>query len=291
MDGLQFLQLIRRSHPGVLVAVFTGRADPESRKSCLENGAALYLEKLITPDGFAAVFAALNALMDSQAQSEFRGVMRSIGLNEVLQIECLGRKSSVLEVSTGQVKGRIFICDGSIVHAESGPLQGEVALYGLLALPGGEFNLATYVEPPTRTISGQHEFLLMEAARLRDECSAATADTRSTTGNGSEVPADVNANPGSSSGSGESPGQIHIGEIVLWTRAGGLLFEAGCKSVDERLVLLRGLADQAFKLSGLLNIGGFDRLEAQNAEGRVVCQARADRLLFVQSTKNQAHPR
>lgn len=288
MDGLQFLQLIRRSHPGVLVAIFTGRPDPESRKNCLENGAALYLEKLITPDGFAAVFAALNALMDSQAQCEFRGVMRSIGLNEVLQLECLGRKSSILEVFTGQVKGRIFICDGSIVHAESGPLQGEVALYGLLALPGGEFNLATFVEPPARTISGQHEFLLMEAARLRDEYAAATAETRSPTGESPGVPAGVNANPGSRSVSRESTEAIRIREIALWTRAGGLLFEAGCKSVDERLVLLRGLADQAFTLSGLLNIGSFDRLEAQNAEGRVVCQVRADRLLFVQSTKNQA---
>src|SRR5207237_578408 len=74
-----------------------------------------------------------------------------------------------LEVFTGKVRGRVFVCDGDIVHAESGNLQGEVALYGLLGLRGGEFNLRPFSEPPTRTISGHYEFLLMEAARLVDE--------------------------------------------------------------------------------------------------------------------------
>src|ERR1039457_2267409 len=96
-------------------------------------------------------------------------MMRRVGLQEVLQLECLGRKSSVLEIFTSKVRGRIFICDGSIVHADSGALQGEVALYGMLALRGGEFNLLPYTEPPRRTIEGQWESLLMEAARLTDE--------------------------------------------------------------------------------------------------------------------------
>ena len=40
------------------------------------------------------------------------------------------------------------------MHADSGALQGEVALYGLLALRGGEFNLLPYAEPSSRTIAG-----------------------------------------------------------------------------------------------------------------------------------------
>src|ERR1019366_6982160 len=84
-------------------------------------------------------------------------------------LECLGRKSSALEIFTGKVRGRICICDGSIVHAESGALLGEVALYGLLALRGGGFNLLPFTEPARRTIQGQGESLLMEAARLNDE--------------------------------------------------------------------------------------------------------------------------
>jgi DNA-binding response OmpR family regulator len=289
MDGMQFLQLIRRSYPGIQVVVFTGRPDPETRKGCLESGAALYLQKLITPDGFGSVFASLNALMESQAQGEFRGVMRRIGLNEVIQIECLGRKSSILEVFTDRARGRIYIHDGSIVHAESGALRGEVALYSLLALPGGEFNLATYAEPAARSISGQHEFLLMEAARLKDESSAAAdekvaapdspnAEAALLSQTSPEIPDHV---------SGASAFPTPTREIVLCTRAGGLLFDASCNSVEARVILMQKLADQAFELSSLLLIGTFDRLEAQHPAGRVVCQVRPDRLLFVQSTTAQ----
>src|SRR5207302_1776455 len=131
---------------------------------------------LLTPQGFEAVFSALDALAEAAPQTGFRGMMRRVGLQEVLQMECLGRKSSVLEVFTEKVRGRIFISDGSIVHAESGTLQGEVALYGLLALRGGEFNLLAFQEPARRTIAGQYEFLLMEAARLQDESSDTPPD-------------------------------------------------------------------------------------------------------------------
>ena len=42
---------------------------------------------------------------------------------------------AVLVVSTGSRRGEIYICDGEIIHAQTGQLQGEMALYGLLALP------------------------------------------------------------------------------------------------------------------------------------------------------------
>ena len=47
-------------------------------------------------------------------------------------------------------------------------LAAAAALYGLLALRGGEFNLLPFTEPPRRTIEGQWESLLMEAARLHE---------------------------------------------------------------------------------------------------------------------------
>ena len=167
--GYSFSSCWAAPTPASTVAMLTGMATEESRKTCLESGAALFLEKPVAPNGFATIFAALDALAGAQPQGGFRGMMRRVGLQEVLQLECLGRKSSVLEIFTGKVRGRIFICDGAIVHADSGTLQGEVALYGMLALRGGEFNLLPYSEPPRRTIEGQWESLLMEAARLTDE--------------------------------------------------------------------------------------------------------------------------
>jgi hypothetical protein len=127
------------------------------------------LEKPRTPDGFETVFATLNELAALQPQEGFRGVLRQVGLPDVLQMECLGRNSSILEISNATVRGRIFIQTGDIIHAELGDQKGEAAFNGLLALRGGEFNLKPFTQPPERSINAQWEFLLMESARVRDE--------------------------------------------------------------------------------------------------------------------------
>jgi CheY-like chemotaxis protein len=281
MDGIQFLQLLSRTHPSQQVVMLTGRATEENRKSCLESGAVLFLEKPVSPDGFAAVFAALDALAGAQPQGGFRGMMRRVGLQEVLQMECLGRKSSVLEIFTGKVRGRIFICDGSIIHAESGALQGEVALYGLLALRGGEFNLLPFAEPPRRTIEGQWESLLMEAARLSDEGQKFLE---------TEEPEPAAAKPGerAASAAAELPGgQMRIAETVLCSGAGEVLHEWETKSLELRLRLLEQVEQQAAQLSSLVSVGRFDRLEIQTLEGRVICQVQPDRRLFVRTAGTQ----
>jgi CheY-like chemotaxis protein len=275
MDGIQLLQLLNRTHPGQQVVMLTGEATEENRKTCLESGAKLFLEKPIRADGYAAIFAALDALAGAQPPEGFRGLMRQAGLQEVLQMECLGRKSSVLEVFTNKARGRISICDGSIVHAESGALQGEVALYGLLALRGSEFNLLPYTEPPRRTIQGQWESLLAEAARLTsEEQKSLEADE---------------AGPGAAGPSQEMaaktpdlpPGQVSIEEIVLCSGTGEVLYEWEAKSLELRLRLLEQVEQQAAQLGDLAPLGRFDRLEILTADGRIVCQVQPDRRLFV----------
>jgi hypothetical protein len=59
-----------------------------------------------------------------------------------------------------------------------GTLIGEKAFYRLLSLTGGEFHLQPFKQPPERTVHGQWEFLLMEAARIHDE-EATTIITKS----------------------------------------------------------------------------------------------------------------
>jgi len=171
MDGVQFLRLMRHTHPNQRVVMLSEKMDETARKNSMELGAVLFLQKPNTDDGLNSLFAVLDALAAAGPQSGFRGVMQ-VGLHDVLQMECLARKSSILLISTGNRRGQIYVCDGEIIHAESGPLQGEMALYGLLGLSGGEFTLQPFAEPQRRSVSGNYEFLLMEAARLRDENSS-----------------------------------------------------------------------------------------------------------------------
>jgi CheY-like chemotaxis protein len=286
MDGVEFLRLLRRTHPSQQVVMLTGNPSEEIRKTCLDLGASLYLKKPLEPEGFETIFSALDALAQAAPHAGFRGMMRQVGLQEVLQMECLGRKSSVLEVFTSAARGRIYIAEGNIVHAESGTLQGEVALYGLLALRGGEFNLLPFVEPAARTISGQYEFLLMEAARLKDEApppQSGLTEVPRTSANEQVLVAP--ADPAS-----EAPPQrpAKTEEVILLSGAGEVLFEQGCKSLEPRVRLLSQVEQQASQLGELMPMGRFEGLEVETTDGRIVCKVQTDMRVFVRSSLQAA---
>jgi len=283
MDGLEFLRLLHRTHPAIQVVMLTGLAAEQSRKASLEGGAALFLEKPASAAGYHAIFAALDALADAAPQEGFRGVMRRVGLQEVLQMECLGRKSSVLEVFTGNARGRIFIRDGEIVHAETGSLQGEVALYSLLGLRGGEFNLLPFTPPPDRTITGQYEFLLMEAARLSDEQSGESPPKP-----GESAPAgprERDQHLSLEQGNAVPANPVRIEEMLLCSGTGEVLDEWNCKALEQRLQWFEQLRQQTSQISGLLPVGRFDRLEIVLPRGRIVCDLQVNRRLFLRTSR------
>jgi CheY-like chemotaxis protein len=298
MDGFQFLRLLSRTYVGQQIVMLTGRATEEARQACQEGGAALLLEKPVKPEGFADIFAAIDALSDGRSQSGFRGIMQRVGLQEVLQLECLGRKSSVLEIFTGKTRGRVFICDGSIIHAQSGLFQGEVALYGLLALRGGEFNLLPFVEPAHRTIAGHWEFLLMEAARLIDEGTTFfQADSTATPPSPPQGEERIGerkffdqSEPGVPAVRHIPVSAARIDEVALCSGAGEVLYDWQCNPLESRLRLLEQVETQAAELSASIPIGRFDRLEILTAEGRIVCQVQPDRRLFVRSSLAAPEP-
>jgi CheY-like chemotaxis protein len=318
MDGIQFLSLLDKAHPGQQVVMLTGHATEQNRKACLDNGALLVLEKPTSSEGFQEIFATLNALMNAQPRSGFQGMMRQVGLPEVIQMECLGRKSSNLEISAGKVRGTISICDGSIVHAETGQLQGEAALYSLLGLINGEFNLRPFTEPAARTIEGPWEFLLMEAARLTDEAAATAglgepgepsfvgepaplAESRVSfeppaiiptapplAANGSRraqvafVEAEAEEFPAPASAQ-FFPGQVR--EMVLCSGPGDALFDFGCADHGNRQRLLDHVEQQAASISKIIPVGPFERLEVVTSEGRLICKIQTDHRLFVYRAK------
>ena len=79
-------------------------------------------------------------------------MLRRVGLTDVLQMECLARNSSVLEVNAPDAHGEIYLRSGSIIHAWAGELKGEDAFNLLLALKGGQFALRPFVAPSEQTI-------------------------------------------------------------------------------------------------------------------------------------------
>ena len=172
LDGLQLLAIIRRRYPAIKLAVMTGSATEARRADALAGGAELFIEKPYTPDGIKVVFNMLNDLLSFRHREGFTGALRQVNLQELIQMECIGRHSSILEIRNHQLRGQIYIETGSITHAVAGPLVGEKAFNQLLTMTGGEFQLKPFQPPVQRTVHGGWEFLLLEAARRSDEDTA-----------------------------------------------------------------------------------------------------------------------
>jgi len=323
MDGLQFLALLHRKYPQILKVALTGDATEPYRAACLSNGAELFLEKPASREGWQNLYSALNELIKLQPEEGFRGMLRRVGLQDVLQMECLARSSSVLEVSTAQAQGTIFVVDGQIIHAQAGDVTGEEAFNYLMSLGGGQFHLKPFVEPPARTISGSWEFLLMEAARKRDEASdplttspfpsveQAAAETTAETlvaptpsapaqhavespsvpALGSESVAESEPVPAVDEGRAvRAPQPVEvlrpkIDEMLICSTQGDVLYEWQCADVNARIRFLQFLSQKSWQLRQGLPTGHFERLEIEGMKHRIVTQLEPDRALFVRASR------
>jgi CheY-like chemotaxis protein len=304
IDGLQFLGLLRRTYPSLPRVALSGDTSEQYRAACLNAGALMYLEKPVTQDGWRSLYATLNELVKVQPSEGFRGVLRTVGLQDILQMECLGRSSSILEITTRDFVGRIFIQDGQILHAEAGERTGEEAFNFLMALRGGEFNLQPFTAPPQRTLHESWEFLLMEAARKRDEAagpveavedqapapvpdlapasaasSAGPPPQPSDAGPPTGVPVPPAAAPAATEG--DSGFRPVMEEMLVASPQGDVLFEWQCPQASERIRFLEFISERARQLGQGLPLGQFERLEMEAGPARCVTQVQAERTVLV----------
>jgi CheY-like chemotaxis protein len=275
MDGLQFLTLLKRSHPALPVVVLSGMVTPENRDYALKHGAALILQKTELATGFDIIYPALEATAEAPVEG-FKGMLPHVGLIELLQLECLGRKSSVMEVKGSNANGRIYISEGSIIHAEFGSVFGEKALASLLRLTGGEFHLAPFTQPARHTIDGQWEGLLLQAAQTSDEQTGEAAAQKL----GGEM-ADAELGRMNVAAQGEEAGR-RIEEIVVCSTANDILYQWKAPEAERRIRLFNLLVIKSAAVCKMLPaLGRADRFEINEARSRVICLLQPERKIFV----------
>lgn len=280
VDGVQFIQILHRRYPDLKKAAITGYANEEKRSACLANGAELFIEKPRSAEGLKSIFVMLDELVTWKQQAGFQGMLRQVGLQDVIQMECLGRNSSILEIHNRQLAGRIYIEDGRIIHAVAGEMTGEAAFQKLLSLPGGSFQLQHFEPPAKHTIEGQWEFLLMEAARMRDEIAGATPAAEPVAAPGVEdLPEPPAASP-----------SVRVAETLICSGHGKPLYEWQCTDVNARMALLLEIGQQAVRVGRLLPLGKFDRLEIQLPNSRAVAQVKPNRKIFVHVVTEGGQP-
>lgn len=315
VDGVQFLKLLQRRFPDLLKVVLTGSPSEETRAACLNHGAELYLEKPKNQGGWQAIHATLHELTRFQPEVGFRGVLRQVGLPDVLQMECLARHSVVLRIRAAAVEGDVFVRDGQIIHAQCHGQAGEEAFHQLLAQPGGEFELRPFTEPPARTIGGSWEFLLMEAARQRDESvesapaelpanfeipdmfpvpkpAAPVAERKPAPAQAiwtpppAAIPSEAIRPPETAeAASPPEPLRPRTDELLVCSLQGEVLHEWKCSNPNGRVSFLEFVSQKARQLAASLPMGEFDRVEVNAAQTRVIAQVQAGRALFLRCSQ------
>jgi len=284
IDGLQFLSLLNRKHPDLLTAVLTAAVSEEHRALCLSRGAELYVHKPHSHDEWEILFTSLNALVRFKPEDGFRGVLRRVSLPDVLQMECLSRHSVLLEISTREARGHIYIHEGQVIHAEVEDRAGEDAFNYLLGLSGGEFAQKPFAEPAQRTITSSWEFLLMEAARQRDEAGP-QEDAAETAGESAP-----RLSKSSTSFFTRSTQLIpkpatrpEVAEFVIFSSQGDLLYQWQCSDVSKRVDFLEFISQKARQLGQGLPFGQFESFEIYGNKSRLVTQMENDHAVFVRT--------
>jgi len=189
------------------------------------------------------------------ANEGFHGVLRRVNLQDLIQMECLNQRSTILEITTSKLSGLIYMERGEILHATAGKYSGEKAFIKLFSLRGGEFNLRPFEAPAERTIQCHWIHLLLEAARQRDEDTVRItrdklAFTRSTTNTEDilEMAAMLADHP-------------QVTEILVCSNEGKTLYNSKCADHSGRARVCLELLRAARAAAALLPVGEFDQIE------------------------------
>ncbi len=100
-----------------------------------------------------------------------KGRLKDMSLVDVVQIFNAENKTAAIHLGSEMGYGRVYICEGNIVHAVYREFTGTEAFFQLLGWKDGEFEVESDMEPPDRTIDAPTEALLLEGMRRLDEAS------------------------------------------------------------------------------------------------------------------------
>ncbi|HRI68136.1 MAG TPA: response regulator, partial [Polyangium sp.] len=108
-------------------------------------------------------------LQAMEIRDSLLGSLSELSAVDVIQMLCLGRKTTALRIARGQSSGVILIQNGDIVHGIWDNIVGEDAVHEMIAVEDGVFNMAPFPPDFERTIYGDYQHILMEGVRKLDE--------------------------------------------------------------------------------------------------------------------------
>ena len=198
------------------------------------------------------------------ASEGFHGVLRKVGLQDLIQMECLNQRSSVLEIISNKISGLIYMERGEILHATAGKYSGEKAFIKLFSLRSGEFNLKPFEPPAERTINCHWIHLLLEAARQRDEDTVRLTRDKLAFSRSSTNTEDI---LNMAAMLADHP---QVTEILVCSKEGKTLYNSKCRDESNRSRLCLDLLSAAKSAATFLPLGEFDQIEILRPDSKTL---------------------
>jgi len=168
MNGMELLGELKKYDPLAKVVIVTAYSDKDTVAQAFRLGALEFLEKPLDPQ------LLVSKLLDLLAREDraLEGDLQTMSLASIIQINCEERNQAQLTLTYQGKVGDIYFKEGGMIHAETGNLSGDEAIYSLLNWENGSFRLKMGAEPANRTIHKGWSSLLLEGMRRIDESTA-----------------------------------------------------------------------------------------------------------------------
>lgn len=168
VDGLQVLAIVRRRFPDLRTVVLTGLEGEEYRSRAYSLGVDMFWLKTEMQQNTKMFLDCVESLLGDDGAGGFRGI-QSKSLMDIIQLECMSRNSTLLQIMRGPLVGKIWIRDGELVDAEVANARGEAAFHRILHWKSGSFETRPAETERERTIFKSVNALLLESAQALDE--------------------------------------------------------------------------------------------------------------------------
>ncbi|MFN3476785.1 MAG: response regulator, partial [Candidatus Methylomirabilales bacterium] len=176
LNGLEVARLLKADARTAAIPIIflTVKDKSQDKVTGLQLGADDYITKPFEWEELVArvhsvLRRAVGPLKASPKAKGIAGGLADVSLATLIQLIETDKKSGVLTLIRGEESGYILFNEGQIVNAVVGKLQGEAAVYELLAWNEGGFAFEPYHTPAEPGIVLSNQALIMEGIRRMDE--------------------------------------------------------------------------------------------------------------------------
>ena len=281
MDGVTLLEELKKYDPTARVIITTDDADKNMITRAFRLGALDVLEKPIDPEFLISKIRNLLAREDRALE----GNLQMMSLSSIIQINCEERNQAQLSLNHLGKDGAIFFKAGEIVHAETGDLVGDEAIYSLLGWENGTFKLKMDVEPSSISINKNWSGLLLEGMRRIDESMAGWSPDWE---NSSTPVEEEHGNQLQERIVKAIITNRDVVSAIMCSSAGTLIAQENSSYLESDIKLGEMLMEKAESIGGFLDGGNLERIVLTGSEKRFYLQLQQDDLLLLSLTKRSS---